>query len=457
MELYTKINKLHEDDVVEMRQRIIDMQIAAEEKNRAKYESEIEKMKNELKDIEDRTQEIRDKTAILDEELKKYPPPSDQSYIYGDFFHRLNACEVFDAQVNGKIEGQKIISQDLLSLNKKQALANQKLEQKLQQISEQIPGGYVDAENLTQEERDMLMNDKGKKRIYKATLNKEALKLIKNVTQGRQEVQQLDDQFREIAEEAESTQMAIKQLTHQLKENPALQTDELIQQSNQLSQEIVNKKQQLQKIEEEYRKEQGLAQISSTYGVEPEKTDKKMRTDEKWMERQKTILQSKNSAESISSEESWAKEREALLLAIRNTKLEIKNTRKQESGSSDAASQISRRSSQSSSPKSKTNKEEKKPENVKSYLRKVFQMELDMINDNTHPVLQAIQNEKEYSKQLDKSFAEVERTTKTIEDFSKKLFGDKKEAADDSDYDNKKQRIAMLKAELEELRKQIGE
>ena len=450
MDLYSEIYKSHTEDLVEMQQTLVDLQIAAEEKTRAKYESEIQNLKNQLAQLEKKDKETKEKIQELSEELEKYPSPPDSAYTHGDFFHRLNACEVFDAQLNGKIEGQKQVEKNMLALIKKQELVNEKLQQKFEQICQQIPGGFVDPEqtNRSGDERPRPM--KNSQSIYKSSKNKEVRRLLQQVDEGRASLQSLDDQFREITDEIQATQKNIRKVTQELKEKPQFQTDELVLQTAQLTKEIQNKKIQLHKIEEEYKNEQAKAERSSRLGIDHDMPDKKSTSsDDRWMDRQKAILESRQSAQQISSEETWSKEREALLQSIKNTKLEIRNLKKQEALNDPSSATQTRRLS--------TTNSKNPPENTKTFLRKAMQMELDLINSGKHPVLIAIRNEMEYQSRLDKNLEEVEKTNKTIDDFSKKLFGNRTGKEDDDDYDNKKQRIDMLKAELAELRKQIGE
>ena len=463
MDLYSSISKSHEEDFNEMQKTIIDYQISVEDKTRKKYENDVQKMQLELSSIKQKDEDAAKDADDLEEELKDFQPPPDEAYQLGDFFHRLNACEVSEAQYNGRLDGIKQNEKNMTQLIKKQELINEKLNKKFESICDEIPGGFVDPLKVLRQAEDQENTKKTQRaakkeeitKYFKASDNKECIKMKRQLVEKKSEIDAIDAEFKEISDAIGKYQNDIKSVAKEIKENQEYNLDVLILQNEELTKEIMKKKEQLHKIEEEYKEEQAKAERSTKFGItDHEKLDRKStKYEDRWLDRQKAVLESKNSGMPISSDGTWTKDREALLNSILTVRTEIKNLKKQNLREESAQS----KRSQKLEADKKSLDGCKQPENTKLFLRQAMQMELDLIESGNHPVVQAIENEKKYGQKLDNELLELEKTSRSIEEFSKKLFGNRTGNEADDDYNNKKQRIDMLKAELAELRAQIGE
>lgn len=446
-DLASKISQSHEDDAIQEEIERINYQIAQEEKMREKYLNQIDKMTNDIEQMKADGKTIELNVEELDEKRKQYPEPPEQSYYSGDFFHRMNAFDVRDAIVNGVYNGQQNVIKEMNNLIKKQKLANAALQKKYEQLIQQIPG-YVDYD-MTNDAKSENKSVKSNKSRKNQPENKDMKQMNIQISNIQKSINQQDEEFKKLTRECEDYQQKIRDISLEISTNPESNIELMNDQRQALDEEIKNKQRQLKETEENLKTEQGRSNRSSRTSQVDDRSRISYASDastERWLERQQLVQESK--AKSVKEDDAWMSERDALLQNIQKVKQEIRQYEQKESFSP-------RKSLSTSSRKSKSYASSilsiRSQENNKGFLRQAMAMELENLQSEDHPINQAIKQESLYAEKLSADILAVEATKKSIEDFSSRLF-----AKQDEDYDNRKQRIDMLKAELAELRSKVG-
>lgn len=437
-DLAETISQSHEADAKQEEIERLNYLINQEEKLRKKYMDQISKLEEQLEDLAQEEDENNEKYDAVNEELNTYDilEKDDEFLNSGDFFHRMTCFDIFDAYYNGFYEGQQKVIKEMQNITKKQKLTSAALQKKYEQLIQQIPG-YVDTG----------IDSTGN--VAKAP-NRDMEQLNIQIKKKQEQLKREDEEFTKLTLECRKYQIEMRDLKREISDDSGNNIERMKAQIEELDREIKEKLEELKKTEEEYKSEQSQASRSSRLSTNisdarSQASSRSEASEMRWLERQQISKQGKQ--KSVRDDDTWMKEREMLLQNIQKVKIELRQYEQKFSENTSSP----RKRTKSDNASTFSSKTETQIPMTKTFLRQAMTSEVEQLRSGNHPIIQAIDQERIYGEKLDQDLQNVYQTKKSIEEFSTKLF-----AKQDEDYDNKKQRIDMLKAELAELREKVG-
>lgn len=429
---------LHDQDTLAMKQSLIELALANVTKAAAKLDAEEANLLAQRDDLKfDLEQQEQKRDALEAEKATLQIPSDDEVFRSGDYFRRLNALEVSEAQFRGELAGRKTALRLISDEVKTQEARNHRLQRQLSKLLAQLPDG------------DLVPDDSRDGDIRVAALRRRF--------SGGSEVKRLQRRLREFEADIEDAREECEELREQVREKSArLQAtpkdtlDGMIAQRREIEAEIELKKDQLRQVRAEEKKERSKASLN--------------------MDRDR------RRAEEIEKEDIWEGERKTLMAAITHARTEIRALREEferedvtsrPSSSLSDARRIARRrerevevsvSSRAPSGLSMISSPSRREEQVKyseAALRMAMKAELDALKSPDHPIMIALEAERMFGERLDRELKEIEETTNQILMFEEETYGKFDDEEVDPDDEMRQQRLQVLQSEYEELRNEL--
>lgn len=429
---------LHDQDTLAMKQSLIELALANVTKAAAKLDAEEANLLAQRDDLKfDLEQQEQKRDALEAEKATLQIPSDDEVFRSGDYFRRLNALEVSEAQFRGELAGRKTALRLISDEVKTQEARNHRLQRQLSKLLAQLPDG------------DLVPDDSRDGDIRIAALRRRF--------SGGSEVKRLQRRLREFEADIEDAREECEELREQVREKSArLQAtpkdtlDGMIAQRREIEAEIELKKDQLRQVRAEEKKERSKGSLN--------------------MDRDR------RRAEEIEKEDIWEGERKTLMAAITHARTEIRALREEleredvtsrPSSSLSDARRIARRrerevevsvSSRAPSGLSMISSPSRREEQVKyseAALRMAMKAELDALKSPDHPIMIALEAERMFGERLDRELKEIEETTNQILMFEEETYGKFDDEEVDPDDEMRQQRLQVLQSEYEELRNEL--
>ena len=429
---------LHDQDTLAMKQSLIELALSNVTKAAAKLDAEEASLLAQRDDLKLDLERQEQKREVLESEKATLQIPADDDvFRSGDYFRRLNALEVSEAQFRGELAGRKTALRLISDEVKSQEARNHRLQRQLNKLLAQLPDGGLAPEDS----RDGDIRVAALRRRFSG--GGEVRRLQKRLRQYEAEIE-------DAREECEELREMVREKSARLQATPKDTLDGMIAQRREIEAEIELKKEQLRQVRAEEKKERAKESLN-------------MDRDRK-------------RAEEIEKEDVWESERRTLMAAITHARTEIRAlkeefdrdeaTSRASSSLSDARRNARRRerdvegsvSSRAPSGMSMLSSVSKRDEQVKyseNALRMAMRAELDALKTPDHPIMIALEAERLFGEKLDRELKEIEATTNQITVFEEETYGKFNDDEADPDDEMRQQRLEVLRSEYEELRNEL--
>jgi len=421
MELIENLRKSFLEDESEFKESQILLQIDKANKMNKLLAEEKDGLEKDYEDLNNKIESLRVETSELLKKQESIHIPPESEFQKGDFFHRMNACDFYEALLNGKLEGQKLIEKSIKDQIQLQASYSEKLKKRINLYQETLPFGIVDSDSCFAKPKN-------------------EYQIVIEINRIKEQIAKVEKQMSSIIEECENMRKKADLSTKQYRSDDTSQQATLEEKYQQICLDVKKKNEELKQMELEYRIEesrQSNPRRRASFGSPKDK----LNTEQRWVDRKIDSLKTIEANQDISIPETWKNDRESLIQNIQRVKAEIRSIKK-----------IMKANTDNINTRESTTQKPSKNEMTNEVLRQAIQQELDSLNLDQHPVLESIQIETKRSKELDNELLQVVKTMNEIEKFEKSLFDNKMTI----DHNDKDQRLAMLRTELEELKEKLS-
>lgn len=435
MDELSQMQDSHRYDAIALRLAVAAYANTEAQKARAKLEQEEQKLIMERNELKNELESQEERKKQLEEDSKELKVPTDDdAFRTGDYFHRLNAFEVSEAQCKGELQGRKNAIKKLEEEIKAQENRNSKLQQKLDSMLKQLPDGTL------------LDGDEYEGSTRSAALSRKNQSQRGDISTYRKELAQVEKQLQTASKDCEQLRDAVREKSARLQSLPSDTLDRLLQQRREIDQELNFKKEQLRKIQ-----------------IDEQQTNHELETDAK---------KDKKLTDELENDDPWEGERSNILNMISQARKELRtinseirseDNRSKKSSLSETRSMAAKRAAMSTSG-SVTSGTGAIPDNMSSVsqainrndiswtefaLRQAIYAELKSMKNKSNPINIAIQTELALKIELKNELSQVDTTIQKIKEFESQTYS---QINDEEDSQMEEQRLEVLRAELSELR-----